>query len=162
MQVKIWDPSLRGSELRATLKGHTRYFFTLFSGWIDWCQSALLPLLLCGCLIHLGLMPFLFCLICRTVRAISSDRGKVVSGSDDQSVLVWDKQTTQLLEELKGHDGQVCVLGSSFFLIIDWVWNHKGVCRKYVSRRTTNALYIEINENHLSKNQKKKKKTPMF
>ncbi len=52
--------------------------------------------------------------ICRTVRAISSDRGKVVSGSDDQSVLVWDKQTTQLLEELKGHDGQVCVLGSSF------------------------------------------------
>lgn len=23
-QVKIWDPSLRGSELRATLKGHTR------------------------------------------------------------------------------------------------------------------------------------------
>jgi hypothetical protein len=24
LQVKIWDPSLRGSELRATLKGHTR------------------------------------------------------------------------------------------------------------------------------------------
>lgn len=45
--------------------------------------------------------------ICRTVRAISSDRGKVVSGSDDQSVFVWDKQTTQLLEELKGHDAQV-------------------------------------------------------
>ncbi|ESR54184.1 DENN domain and WD repeat-containing protein SCD1 [Citrus sinensis] len=67
--VKIWDPSLRGSELRATLKGHTR-----------------------------------------TVRAINSDRGKVVSGSDDQSVLVWDKQTSQLLEELKGHDAQVsCV-----------------------------------------------------
>ncbi|XP_052179546.1 DENN domain and WD repeat-containing protein SCD1 isoform X2 [Diospyros lotus] len=67
--VKIWDPSLRGSELRATLKGHTG-----------------------------------------TVRAISSDRGKVVSGSDDQSVIVWDKQTTQLLEELKGHDAQVtCV-----------------------------------------------------
>ncbi|WVY96190.1 hypothetical protein V8G54_028341 [Vigna mungo] len=42
---------------------------------------------------------------CRTVRAISSDRGKVVSGSDDHSVLVWDKQTTQLLEELNGHDG---------------------------------------------------------
>ncbi|GAV78180.1 WD40 domain-containing protein/DENN domain-containing protein/dDENN domain-containing protein/uDENN domain-containing protein/SBF2 domain-containing protein [Cephalotus follicularis] len=67
--VKIWDPSLRGSELRATLKGHTR-----------------------------------------TVRAISSDRGKVVSGSDDQSILVWDKQTSQLLEELKGHEAQVsCV-----------------------------------------------------
>ncbi|KAG7599890.1 WD40 repeat [Arabidopsis suecica] len=67
--VKIWDPSLRGSELRATLKGHTG-----------------------------------------TVRAISSDRGKIVSGSDDQSVIVWDKQTTQLLEELKGHDAQVsCV-----------------------------------------------------
>ncbi|EPS64327.1 hypothetical protein M569_10454 [Genlisea aurea] len=67
--VKIWDPSLRGSELRATLKGHTR-----------------------------------------TVRAISSDRAKVVSGSDDQSVLVWDKQTTQLLEELKGHDAQVSIV----------------------------------------------------
>ncbi|NP_001316951.1 DENN domain and WD repeat-containing protein SCD1 [Gossypium arboreum] len=63
--VKIWDPSLRGSELRATLQGHT------------------------------------------TIRAISSDRGKVVSGSDDLSVIVWDKQTTQLLEELKGHDAQV-------------------------------------------------------
>lgn len=24
LQVKIWDPSLRGSELRTTLKGHTR------------------------------------------------------------------------------------------------------------------------------------------
>lgn len=45
----------------------------------------------------------------RTVRAISSDRGKVVSGSDDQSVIVWDKQTTQLLEELKGHDAQVLI-----------------------------------------------------
>ncbi|KAL8487994.1 hypothetical protein ACS0TY_024319 [Phlomoides rotata] len=67
--VKIWDPSLRGSELRATLKGH--------SG---------------------------------TVRSISSDRGKVVSGSDDQFVLVWDKQTTQLLEELKGHDAQVSIV----------------------------------------------------
>ncbi|XP_023000668.1 DENN domain and WD repeat-containing protein SCD1 [Cucurbita maxima] len=67
--VKIWDPSLRGSELRATLKGHTG-----------------------------------------PVRAINSDRGKVVSGSDDHSVIVWDKQTTQLLEELKGHDAQVsCV-----------------------------------------------------
>ncbi|PWA40261.1 stomatal cytokinesis defective / SCD1 protein (SCD1) [Artemisia annua] len=64
--VKIWDPSLRGNELRATLKGHTR-----------------------------------------TVRAISSDRGKIVSGSDDHYVLVWDKQTTQLLEELKGHDAEV-------------------------------------------------------
>ncbi|KAL0803806.1 hypothetical protein Bca101_096296 [Brassica carinata] len=68
-RVKIWDPSLRGSELRATLKGHTG-----------------------------------------TVRAISSDRAKIVSGSDDQSVIVWDKQTLQLLEELKGHDAQVsCV-----------------------------------------------------
>lgn len=64
--VKIWDPSLRGNELRATLKGHTR-----------------------------------------SVRAISSDRGKIVSGSDDHYVLVWDKQTTQLLEELKGHDAEV-------------------------------------------------------
>ncbi|KAK9114844.1 hypothetical protein Syun_021641 [Stephania yunnanensis] len=67
--VKIWDPSVRGSELRATLKGHSR-----------------------------------------AIRAINSDRLKVVSGSDDQSVIVWDKQTSQLLEELKGHDAQVsCV-----------------------------------------------------
>lgn len=67
--VKIWDPSLRGSELRATLKGHTS-----------------------------------------PIRAISSDRNKVVSGSDDHSVIVWDKQTSQLLEELKGHDASVsCV-----------------------------------------------------
>lgn len=43
----------------------------------------------------------------RSVRAISSDRGKIVSGSDDAYVFVWDKQTTQLLEELKGHDAEV-------------------------------------------------------
>ncbi|KAM3330784.1 hypothetical protein ACQJBY_027111 [Aegilops geniculata] len=65
-EVKVWDPSLRGSELRATLRGHTR-----------------------------------------TVRAISSDRGKIVSGGDDQSVIVWDKQAFKLLEELKGHDAPV-------------------------------------------------------
>ncbi|GAA0164648.1 guanyl-nucleotide exchange factor [Lithospermum erythrorhizon] len=64
--VKVWDPSLRGSELRATLRGHTG-----------------------------------------TVRAINSDRSKIVTGSDDKSILVWDKQTTQLLEELKGHGSQV-------------------------------------------------------
>ncbi|ONM40613.1 DENN domain and WD repeat-containing protein SCD1 [Zea mays] len=64
--VKIWDPSLRGSELRATLKGHTR-----------------------------------------AIRTISSDRGKIVSGADDQSVIVWDKQTFKLLEELKGHEAPV-------------------------------------------------------
>lgn len=50
---------------------------------------------------------FFICFLSRTVRAISSDRGKVVSGSDDHSILVWDKQTTQLLEELKGHNAQV-------------------------------------------------------
>lgn len=66
------------------------------------------------------------CVICRTVRAISSDRGKVVSGSDDQIVLVWDKQTTQLLEELKGHDAQVCFL--SLLNIKVCASNHKGVC----------------------------------
>ncbi|KAI4324639.1 hypothetical protein MLD38_030108 [Melastoma candidum] len=64
--VKIWDPSLRGSELKATLKGHTG-----------------------------------------AIRAISSDRGKIVSGSDDHSVIVWNKQSHQLLEELKGHDAPV-------------------------------------------------------
>ncbi|OAY75391.1 DENN domain and WD repeat-containing protein SCD1 [Ananas comosus] len=67
--VKVWDPSMRGSELRATLRGHTR-----------------------------------------PIRAINSDRSKIVSGSDDHSVIVWDKQTFRLLEELKGHDAPVsCV-----------------------------------------------------
>jgi len=67
--VKIWDPSLRGSELRATLSGHTR-----------------------------------------PIRAIRSDRSKVVSGSDDLSVIVWDKQTSQLLKVLEGHNAPVsCV-----------------------------------------------------
>lgn len=46
-------------------------------------------------------------ILCRPIRAISSDRGKVVSGSDDQSVMVWDKQTSKLLVDLKGHDAQV-------------------------------------------------------
>lgn len=41
------------------------------------------------------------------MRAISSDRGKIVSGSDDQSILVWDKQTYQVLEELKGHNAPI-------------------------------------------------------
>lgn len=41
--------------------------------------------------------------MCRAIRTISSDRGKIVSGADDQSVIVWDKQTFKLLEELKGH-----------------------------------------------------------
>lgn len=43
----------------------------------------------------------------RAVRAISSDRLRVVSGSDDMRVLVWDKNSKQLLEELKGHEGKV-------------------------------------------------------
>lgn len=51
------------------------------------------------------------------MRAISSDRGKVVSGSDDQTILVWDKQTTQLLEELKGHDARVCFLTFLVFIV---------------------------------------------
>lgn len=67
--IKLWDPSQRGSELKATLTGHTR-----------------------------------------AIRAISSDKSRVVSGSDDQCVFVWDKQTSGVLEELKGHDAQVsCV-----------------------------------------------------
>lgn len=48
--------------------------------------------------------------MCRTIRTISSDRGKIVSGADDQSVIVWDKQTFKLLEELKGHDAPVRIL----------------------------------------------------
>lgn len=67
--VKIWDPSLRGSELRATLEGHTG-----------------------------------------AVRAISSDRSKIVSGADDESILVWDKQTFHLLEELRGHTAPISCL----------------------------------------------------
>lgn len=55
---------------------------------------------------------------CRTVRAISSDRGKIVSGSDDHSVLVWDKQSTQLLEELKGHDAQVYQILEHFWAVL--------------------------------------------
>ena len=55
--------------------------------------------------------------IYRPVRAINSDRGKVVSGSDDQSVIVWDKQTTQLLEELKGHDAQVFIIVYYFIFL---------------------------------------------
>lgn len=47
-----------------------------------------------------------------------------MSGSDDQSVLVWDKQTTQLLEELKGHDGPV-----SFTLKYFWLFYNKQ-CRQ--------------------------------
>jgi len=37
LQIKIWDPSLRGSELRATLKGHTRYWkqSSLFSEFLS-------------------------------------------------------------------------------------------------------------------------------
>lgn len=67
--VKLWNPSHRGSELKATLIGHTR-----------------------------------------AIRAISSDKSRVVSGSDDQCVFVWDKQTSGVLEELKGHEAQVsCV-----------------------------------------------------
>jgi len=42
----------------------------------------------------------------------------VVSGSDDQSVLVWDKQTTQLLEELKGHDGPVFFILNFFRTVL--------------------------------------------
>lgn len=36
IQVKIWDPSVRGSELRATLKGHTRFllYTQLASLWL--------------------------------------------------------------------------------------------------------------------------------
>lgn len=31
----------------------------------------------------------------------------MVSGSDDNRVLVWDKNSKQLLQELKGHEGKV-------------------------------------------------------
>lgn len=134
MQVKIWDPSLRGSELRATLKGHTRYLwnmsfhhFTLqfFPVFVLSVLSYGLGLIFILSYMHRIHVKFLWLyilsqahleadklylvIIYRTVRAVSSDRGKVVSGSDDWSVFVWDKQTSQLLEELKGHDAQVCL-----------------------------------------------------
>ncbi|KAI5083987.1 hypothetical protein GOP47_0000156 [Adiantum capillus-veneris] len=67
--VKVWDPSQRGSELRATLKGHTR-----------------------------------------SIRAIASDRVRIVTGSDDQRVLVWDKATGKQTVELKAHNDKIsCV-----------------------------------------------------
>lgn len=47
-----------------------------------------------------------------------------MSGSDDQSVLVWDKQTTQLLEELKGHDGPVFFILIFFVLFCDEHFRH--------------------------------------
>ena len=47
MQVKIWDPSIRGSELCATLKGHTMCL-TCFDVFviIYWSQYVLMTLLL--------------------------------------------------------------------------------------------------------------------
>ncbi|KAK9714124.1 hypothetical protein RND81_06G073100 [Saponaria officinalis] len=41
------------------------------------------------------------------VRALSSDRQKVVSGSDDLSILIWDKHKFIPLEELKGHKAPI-------------------------------------------------------
>ncbi|KAL9239022.1 hypothetical protein vseg_013381 [Gypsophila vaccaria] len=41
------------------------------------------------------------------VRALGSDRQKVVSGSDDLSILVWDKQKFIPLEELRGHKAPI-------------------------------------------------------
>lgn len=41
------------------------------------------------------------------IRAISSDRWKVVSGSDDTSIVIWDKHEFIPLEELKGHKAQI-------------------------------------------------------
>ncbi|KAK4779371.1 hypothetical protein SAY86_006899 [Trapa natans] len=113
--VKIWDPSLRGSELRATLKGH--------SG---------------------------------TVRAISSDRGKIVSGADDNSVIVWDKQTYQLLEELKGHDAQVnsvCMLSGERVLTASHdgtvkMWDVRtDTCVATVGRCASAILCMEYDDN---------------
>ncbi|KAG0581684.1 hypothetical protein KC19_4G271700 [Ceratodon purpureus] len=46
----------------------------------------------------------------RPIRAISSDKIRVVSGSDDNRVLVWDKNSKQLQQELKGHDGKVNIV----------------------------------------------------
>ncbi|KAL3688572.1 hypothetical protein R1sor_014881 [Riccia sorocarpa] len=44
------------------------------------------------------------------IRAIGSDRTRVVTGSDDYTVLVWDKNSGVLKEELKGHEARVnCV-----------------------------------------------------
>jgi WD40 repeat protein len=54
----------------------------------------------------------------RAIRTISSDRGKIVSGADDQSVIVWDKQTFKLLEELKGHEAPVRILQNSCRFIL--------------------------------------------
>ncbi|XP_024518570.1 DENN domain and WD repeat-containing protein SCD1 isoform X2 [Selaginella moellendorffii] len=67
--LKIWDPTVRGSEFRATLEGHTA-----------------------------------------TIRAISSDKLRIVSGGDDTLVLIWDKATSQNSMKLDGHREKIsCV-----------------------------------------------------
>lgn len=40
----------------------------------------------------------------------------MVSGSDDNRVLVWDKNSKQLLQELKGHEGKV--IHSLLFILV--------------------------------------------
>lgn len=80
------------------------------------------------------------------MRAISSDRGKVVSGSDDHIVLVWDKQTTQLLEELKGHDAQVCFLTLLEFCSLG-IKPQRGKL-DYTNKSTTYILHMDLTKNH--------------
>jgi WD40 repeat protein len=55
------------------------------------------------------------------IRAISSDRLRVVSGADDTRVLVWDKASEHCLEELKGHQDRVLCFTSqlSYFELGD-------------------------------------------
>ncbi|XP_021857190.1 DENN domain and WD repeat-containing protein SCD1 isoform X2 [Spinacia oleracea] len=112
--VRIWDPNQRGSELRATLRGHTG-----------------------------------------AVRAISSDREKVVSGSDDQSIVIWDKHEFIPLEELKGHEAQISsvrllsgdrILSSSHDGTVKMWDARNGSCIATVARCPGSVLCMEYDD----------------
>ncbi|XP_021736318.1 DENN domain and WD repeat-containing protein SCD1-like isoform X2 [Chenopodium quinoa] len=112
--VKIWDPSRHGSELRATLRGHTG-----------------------------------------AVRAISSNREKVVSGSDDLSLVIWDKHEFIPLEELKGHEAQISsvrmlsgdrVLSSAHDGTVKMWDARNGSCIATVARCPGSVLCMEYND----------------
>lgn len=65
-----------------------------------------------------------------------------MSGSDDKSVIVWDKQTSQLLEELKGHDAQVC-------LLFTWIIDGSVVAKKNtIERKNGMSIYRYLFANY--------------
>lgn len=97
----------------------------------------------------------------RAVRAISSDRLRVVSGSDDNRVLVWDKNSKQLLQELKGHEGKV-IYSLLFIFVTQCITLVLTICkeievklldRDYISLlclcRIQGHNYYDITEEHI-------------